>query len=333
MANQWFKFYGGEYLSDPKIERLSPLERSCWVTLLCLASMNGKGKIEFLTVESLLNKSGIQFDPYRPEEWENALSVLKKFQKMKMIDVSEDGDILIINWDKRQEHNLTVAERVAKHRAKKRNVTTNVTNVTTEENRIEENRIENTDTNCQEKKEITAISFLVFMSENGYEPYEYQNENDFYDTFQHTETKKVLGRSQLEAWKNKYDRSVGIEPKVITTGQISGKKAYARSGREVPISYESAFSRKMIEILKEEREIPSLDGRYNHKAAEGLKEKLVEDLKKRGFKEEELEDKVILEQFKLMTRRVSQKSPFHFKNMTSIEYIDRYFQKILSDLG
>jgi hypothetical protein len=144
MANQWFKFYGGEYLSDPKIERLSPLERSCWITILCMASMGNSGVIEFLTVESLLNRSGIQFDPYHPEEWEKALSVLVKFKNLKMIDTNEEGRITVKNWEKRQEHNLTVAERVAKHRENKKgnkNVTTNVTNVTTEENRIEENRI------------------------------------------------------------------------------------------------------------------------------------------------------------------------------------------------
>lgn len=144
MANQWFKFYGGEYLSDPKIERLSPLERSCWLTLLCLASMNGIGEIKFLTIESLLNKSGIQFNPYQPEEWEKALSVLTRFKKMEMIDLNDEGDIFIKNWEKRQEHNLTVAERVAKSRLKKKNVTNNVTNVTTEENRIDKNRIKNT---------------------------------------------------------------------------------------------------------------------------------------------------------------------------------------------
>ena len=142
MANQWFKFYGGDYLSDPKIERLSPIERSCWVTILCMASMSEGGVIEFLTVESLLNRSGIQFDPYHPEEWEKALNVLVKFKNLKMIDTNDEGEIVVINWQKRQEHNLTVAERVAKSRRNKKYVTTNVTSVTSEENRIEENRID-----------------------------------------------------------------------------------------------------------------------------------------------------------------------------------------------
>ena len=154
MANQWFKFYGGEFLSDPKMERLSPIERSCWITLLCMASMGVDGMIEFLTVESLLNRSGIQFDPYHPEEWEKALAVLMKFKSLKMIDTFEDGRILIINWEKRQEHNLTVAERVAKSRRNKRVVTTNVTNVTIEKSRVEEKR----------EDTLGAVSSIKYLS-------------------------------------------------------------------------------------------------------------------------------------------------------------------------
>ena len=171
MANQWFKFFGGEYLSDPKIERLSPIERSCWVTLLCLASMNGDGIVEFLTVEVLLNKSGIQFDPYHPEEWEKALGVLVKFQNLKMIDLGDDGVITVTNWKKRQETSMTGAERVAKYRERLKqsisneNVTENVTNVTLEENRIEENRIEEKRNDNTRDKPESSLSWLGTFNE------------------------------------------------------------------------------------------------------------------------------------------------------------------------
>ena len=149
MANQWFKFYGGEYLSDPKIGRLSPAERSCWVTLLCLASQSDDGVIKYLTTDSLLTMSGIVRDPYNDGDWERCQSLLEKLNSMEMIVVdSEKGVVTLKNWSKRQDHQLSVAERVAKHRAKKEleasYVTNSVTNVTTEENRIEENRRDNT---------------------------------------------------------------------------------------------------------------------------------------------------------------------------------------------
>lgn len=142
MANQWFKFYGGEYLSDQKIERLTPTERSCWLTLLCLASMNESGVIKHLTVKTLLNKSGVQFDEHQAETWEESLGVLEKFEMLEMIERLDVNTIAVKNWNKRQDHNLTPAERMAKMRANKKDVTTNVTNVTLEENRIEENRID-----------------------------------------------------------------------------------------------------------------------------------------------------------------------------------------------
>lgn len=146
MSQQWFKFYGGEFLSDPKMERLNPLERSCWITLLCLASSSSnEGVVEFLTVETLLNKSGIQFDPYHPEEWEKALSVLPKFTSMRMIEMEKNGDILVKNWDKRQEQFLTGAERAQKYRDNKKS-SQNRNNESDDSNaRVEKSREEDTD--------------------------------------------------------------------------------------------------------------------------------------------------------------------------------------------
>lgn len=148
MANQWFKFYGGEYLSDPKIDQLSAQERSCWVTLLSLASMNGDGKVHHLTRESLLRRSGVEFNPYETEEWDNALGVLDKFTRMKMIEMSPEGEITVTNWHKRQKSFNTPAERQKAYRERlkqaksNKNVTKRSTNVTLEENRIDKNRIE-----------------------------------------------------------------------------------------------------------------------------------------------------------------------------------------------
>lgn len=156
-AQKWFKFYGQEYLSDPKIERLTPTERSCWVTLLCMASTTD-GIIRFLTIETLLNRSGIQFDPYHPEEWEKGLGVLRKFQDLEMIRCAENGDITILNWSKRQETNLSDAERAKSYRDRKKerhvNVTDNVTNVTQEKSRIDKSRVE------EREKPKASISFL-----------------------------------------------------------------------------------------------------------------------------------------------------------------------------
>jgi len=151
MANQWFKFYGGEYLSDSKIGRLTDSERSCWLTLLCMASMTDDGIIKFLSIDDLLTKSGIKWDPYNEGAWEKCQGVLTKLSGMKMIKVDTDqSSIEITNWDKRQERTAqTPYERVKKHRENKvkiendnENETVITKMITTEENRIEENRID-----------------------------------------------------------------------------------------------------------------------------------------------------------------------------------------------
>ncbi|MEJ6011453.1 hypothetical protein [Novosphingobium aquae] len=161
MINPWFKFYGGEFLSDPKIGSMSAQERSCWITLLCLASTSSTpGLIEYLTVEVLLEKSGIRFDPYHPEEWNALLGILTKFENMRMIIKSDTGLVELVNWNKRQASAMTVTERVKKHRLKQRYNDTDVTSVTngneTANDRREENRIEKN----IETKESTSISFL-----------------------------------------------------------------------------------------------------------------------------------------------------------------------------
>lgn len=137
MANQWFKFYGGEYLSDPKIVQLNAHERSCWITLLCLASQSEKGEIKFLSEKQLLVMSGVT---------ENASNdVLHKFEQLDMIRIS-NGIVTIINWEKRQYSEGY--SRVKRFRERQSNTKANDR---IEENRREENRIESIYTETFEK--------------------------------------------------------------------------------------------------------------------------------------------------------------------------------------
>jgi len=145
-TNHWFKFYGGEYLSDPKIKSLTPQERSCWITLLAMASVaSDPGKIEYLTIDVLLTSSGIVWDPYHPEDWDKGQMVLEKFSRMKMLKATENC-VEIINWTKRQERILTDAERAKNYRDRKQerhlNVTPNVTNVTLDKSRVDKSRVD-----------------------------------------------------------------------------------------------------------------------------------------------------------------------------------------------
>ena len=100
---KWFKFYGQDYLSDPKILSLSACERSCWVSLLAYASSSDNAMITFLSEEQLMIQAGVS--PMH-EEWDLTKGVLDKFQKLKMITLDNEM-ITLLNWHKRQEMNLT----------------------------------------------------------------------------------------------------------------------------------------------------------------------------------------------------------------------------------
>jgi hypothetical protein len=127
MANPWFKFYGGEYLSDPKILSLSPCERSCWLTLLCFAGLSN-GTIKYVTEERLMIQAGLDT---ASDEWDRTVGVINKFVKLEMIEL-DNGFIVIKNWKKRQESNLTGYERVKRYREKQNTVINDNVMITSE---------------------------------------------------------------------------------------------------------------------------------------------------------------------------------------------------------
>ena len=148
---QWFKLYGVEMLADPKYQRLNAAERSCWITLLCLASLDD-GNVRHCEESYLIGHSGI--DP-ASNEWHKCHGVLMKFEMLGMIERARDERgieyLIVKNWQKRQEHTSESYERVKKHREKQRllaqsadpvTVVTLQSNVRVEKSRVDKNRTE-----------------------------------------------------------------------------------------------------------------------------------------------------------------------------------------------
>lgn len=134
---KWFKFYGQDYLSDPKMLALTACERSCWITLLSYASVNDNGMITFLSEEQLMSQAGLDL---QKEEWKETKGVLERLKKFKMIHI-DNGMITVINWQKRQETSLTSYERVKRYREKKRSDNANDNaKITTDKIRVDKNR-------------------------------------------------------------------------------------------------------------------------------------------------------------------------------------------------
>src|SRR3990167_8636113 len=117
---QWFKFYGGEYLGDPKILSLTPAERSCWITLLALAcNEENNGRVKFFTEELLMLQAGINKSD---SDWVETVGVIKKFERLGMI-TDDNGVITLSNWLKRQGNTMSGYECLKRYRAKKRMIT------------------------------------------------------------------------------------------------------------------------------------------------------------------------------------------------------------------
>lgn len=149
--------YGSEYLSDLKIGSLDANERSCWLTLLCLASISTiPGNIEYLTVDVLFEKSGV-----RHSDRQGMAGILGKFERMSMIKVGTAA-IEIVNWGKRQDYAMSVTERVRKYRFKLKQNTNDVTksNGRNESVTIEQNRTDKSRTDKSKKATATAVAGL-----------------------------------------------------------------------------------------------------------------------------------------------------------------------------
>lgn len=200
---EWFKFYGGAYLSDPKMLMLTACERSCWITLLSFASVaEDGGKVKYLTEAQLMTAANLS--PMH-EEWDLTVGVLNKFEELGMI-TNSNGVVTVLNWGKRQESYLTNAERQKRFRDKQKNNAI-VTPVLQDSNaRIEENRIDKKDNPASR-----IIETVLDSEESTRVPKEKADPN----------TQKTL-----KYWKKKCQDNIGLVP---STGDPAMKAVIKRA--------------------------------------------------------------------------------------------------------
>src|SRR3990167_5181379 len=196
----WFKFYGQDWLTDPKLTGMSAVDKLCFITLLCLASGSG-GKVKNLDEEALKHITHLYYDVtcvHRGEggcEWCNADGVLKRLEEKGMISY-ESNELIVTNYKKRQETNLTNAERQARFREKKKTPSYG-SNARVEESRVEETR---RDKKRKEKKvgrfappSLQEVSNYCLERKNGISP---QGFIDFYES-----KGWYVGKNKMVSWK------------------------------------------------------------------------------------------------------------------------------------
>ena len=117
----WFKFYGQDWLTDPKLFGLTAEDKLCFISLLCLASASeNPGEVKNITEDSLKIITRLEFNTtcdHNDElgcEWCHANGVLDRLQEKEMIRYdSNTKRVTVVNYLKRQTSNLSNAERQA----------------------------------------------------------------------------------------------------------------------------------------------------------------------------------------------------------------------------
>lgn len=161
----WFKFYGQDWMTDLKVMRMRMEDRLCFITLLCLASSSEEqGVINDCDEETIISLTHLPNDPMHDfNPYEQAVGCLKRFEELGMIkmNVTErngvcNARVTLLNFTRRQEHNLSNAERQKNYRErlKQEKIDSNKSNVTQRNDnntRIDKNRID------KKRKDISII--------------------------------------------------------------------------------------------------------------------------------------------------------------------------------
>ena len=162
--SRWFRLYA-EVLDDPKVQRLPPSLFKTWVNVLCLAA-NAKAGV---------------LPPIDDIAFRLRLSAHEATQQIDelilagLIDIGVNGEWTPHAWDKRQYTSDSSAERVRKHREKKKaedgcNVTASVTrNVTvTSQNRTDQIRTDSETDQTRRERSRSAGGFQnIFLGVRG----------------------------------------------------------------------------------------------------------------------------------------------------------------------
>lgn len=150
---KWFKFYGQDWLTDLKVMKMTPEDRLCFITLLCLASSADEGGvIRDCDEDAIIKLTNLPDDPthdFNPAE--RAVGCLKRYEALQIVTLGDNGLVTVRAFGRRQDENLSNAERQRKYRErlrirpKERNASyvtpSNDSNARLDKNRLDKNRI------------------------------------------------------------------------------------------------------------------------------------------------------------------------------------------------
>lgn len=185
---KWFKFYGQDYLTDSKLGSLNPFQRLMWVTLLCVASQDDEktGILKFVRESRIMALSGLYYEDMESMYGTREGDTFATFERIGLISFPDEETLVIVNYSRKQTENMTVAERVAAHRDRKKALSKPYVtesnepmlqsnkSVTTEERRVEESREEKKREKSVPDKPELHISYLKNLPEEDLKDFTYR---------------------------------------------------------------------------------------------------------------------------------------------------------------
>lgn len=130
---EWFKFYNNKWLSDLAVISLDPIDRLCFITLLCVTASRDdrNGSVTQYHEHRILTLTHLT-----PDDYSKGVGFTKRLADVGLINIDDDTTITIKNFEKRQNSNLSGAERAQRYREKAK--VTTVTKKSDESNAREE---------------------------------------------------------------------------------------------------------------------------------------------------------------------------------------------------
>lgn len=201
---KWFKFYGQDFLTDPKIRHLSPIAKLFWVIILSLANSEDKeGKIQNISEGYIFDLAGL--DKMR-DEWDEEKNFLKLFEDLKMIKIVTESnvtglvDIIVINFNKRQNQDISNAERQRRFRERQKakshenEVKNNRSNVTLHNDsnaRLDKNRLDKIRIDKKTKGDVIPLN-PPFNPPSADSPIEKSAKQKFFETVNKLKTETAI---------------------------------------------------------------------------------------------------------------------------------------------
>lgn len=150
---EWFKFYNDKWLSDRAILSSKPVDRLCFITLLCVTAQSDERNGVIVRYEE---EEVIRLTNLCAEDEESAQGFTKRFVEKRLVEFKNKDVLLIKNFEKRQNTNLTGAERAKRYRDKQNSDDSSITQSDDSNARVDESRVDKN----REEKPSSSVNYL-----------------------------------------------------------------------------------------------------------------------------------------------------------------------------